>query len=53
VKVTSSFGVMMLTPGMADAAGLIDEADKALYISKNSGRNRVTCGGARPESATV
>ena len=53
VRVTSSFGVMMLTPGMADAASLIDEADKALYISKNSGRNRVTCGGLRPESATV
>lgn len=49
VKVTSSFGVMMLTSGMADAAALIDEADKALYVSKHRGRNRVTCGGIRPD----
>jgi diguanylate cyclase (GGDEF)-like protein len=50
VAVTSSFGVMTFHPAMADAAVLIDEADKALYLSKKAGRNRVTCGGSRPES---
>ena len=49
VPVTSSFGVMPFTPDMADAAVLIDHADKALYVSKHTGRNRVTCGAPRQE----
>ena len=41
VKVTSSFGVALLTPDIADAAALIDRADQALYAAKHAGRNRV------------
>ncbi len=41
--VTLSFGVASLEFGATDASQLIDQADKALYTSKNNGRNRVTC----------
>jgi diguanylate cyclase (GGDEF)-like protein len=40
--VTASFGVSTLTSGAADVAKLLDQADQALYESKNNGRNRVT-----------
>jgi diguanylate cyclase (GGDEF)-like protein/PAS domain S-box-containing protein len=53
VTVTSSFGVMALETGIPDALALIDEADKALYLSKKAGRNRVTVGGARAESPAL
>lgn len=39
--VTVSLGVALARPGVGLGA-IISEADKALYISKNSGRNRVT-----------
>ena len=42
LNVTSSFGVAELRGDFADPAVLIDEADKALYVSKRGGRNRVT-----------
>jgi diguanylate cyclase (GGDEF)-like protein/PAS domain S-box-containing protein len=41
-KITSSFGVATLTAGAASLQVLIDQADQALYVSKESGRNRVT-----------
>lgn len=40
--VTASFGVSALSFGAADAVILLDQADKALYRSKNQGRNQVT-----------
>jgi len=40
--VTASFGVATHTPSIEDLAGLVDGADRALYASKNGGRNRVT-----------
>jgi diguanylate cyclase (GGDEF)-like protein len=40
--VTASFGVATWTPETRDLAALVDEADRALYASKRSGRNRVT-----------
>jgi diguanylate cyclase len=40
-SVTMSFGVATLTPG-EEHEGLIGRADRALYISKQNGRNRVT-----------
>lgn len=42
VRVTMSFGVAEISPAMADAAALIDLADRALYHAKKHGRNRVT-----------
>jgi diguanylate cyclase (GGDEF)-like protein/PAS domain S-box-containing protein len=41
-KITSSFGVACLSDGAAGLQELIDQADQALYASKEAGRNRVT-----------
>ena len=40
--VSASFGISTLTPSISSPAGLIAQADKALYISKERGRNRIT-----------
>jgi diguanylate cyclase (GGDEF)-like protein/PAS domain S-box-containing protein/putative nucleotidyltransferase with HDIG domain len=40
--VTASFGVSILSMTTLDAAGLIEDADRALYRSKVRGRNKVT-----------
>jgi diguanylate cyclase (GGDEF)-like protein len=42
-KVTSSFGVAGYGPEHGTEEALIQAADQALYRSKKSGRNRVTC----------
>jgi diguanylate cyclase (GGDEF)-like protein/PAS domain S-box-containing protein len=42
VSVTTSLGVSHLNDSALNLSILIDQADKALYVSKNSGRNRVT-----------
>ena len=41
-KITSSFGVASLTDGAVTVQELIDQADQALYASKEGGRNQVT-----------
>ena len=41
-EVTGSFGVAMFGPHVESRQHLIDLADKALYASKEGGRNRVT-----------
>jgi diguanylate cyclase (GGDEF)-like protein len=41
-KITSSFGVASLAEGAANLQELVDQADQALYDSKEHGRNRVT-----------
>jgi len=42
ISVTCSFGVAQRDAEMASGAELCETADRALYDSKNSGRNRVT-----------
>jgi diguanylate cyclase (GGDEF)-like protein/PAS domain S-box-containing protein len=42
LQVTSSFGVSTLSHGAKDVAELINQADKALYLAKQSGRNKVS-----------
>ena len=42
ISVTSSFGVSSLSHGAKDVAGLINQADKALYLAKQSGRDQVS-----------
>jgi len=43
IKVTGSFGVTSLRMGAVSANQLIQQADEALYHSKQHGRNQVTC----------
>lgn len=45
VPVTMSFGVSSLIFNSNDPDELVNQADKALYIAKESGRNRVVCWG--------
>jgi diguanylate cyclase (GGDEF)-like protein len=42
VPVTASFGVSSITFGAKNPSELINEADEALYVSKETGRNKVT-----------
>ncbi len=42
-RITSSFGVAMLDADTSDHNALVEQADQALYVAKESGRNRVAC----------
>ena len=41
LQITVSFGIAALSPRQASLAALVDEADAAMYLAKNMGRNRV------------
>jgi two-component system chemotaxis response regulator CheY len=41
-RMTASLGVSTAGPTTSDAAVLVDQADRALYQSKQAGRNRIT-----------
>ena len=43
LSITASIGASTLTLGATDQQGLLDEADKCLYVAKRSGRNQVVC----------
>jgi len=50
LEITISLGVAQLDPrGNQQVEALIDQADKALYISKETGRNRITISGLKEE----
>ena len=51
VPVTASFGIATRRDGADSLYELINQADEALYVSKNSGRNRVTRWRADPAAA--
>jgi len=42
LEITSSFGVSSLIHGAKDMVELLNQADTALYLSKESGRNKVS-----------
>lgn len=41
LRISLSIGLSAFQPSFADAITWLDEADKALYIAKNTGRNRI------------
>lgn len=53
IKVTASFGVAQLDEPVVDPPSFVERADRALYASKENGRNRVTAAEAsRPAPAS-
>ena len=53
IKVSVSIGVASMITGAEDMMTLINQADKALYNAKNSGRNRVVFGEPVPRLKVV
>jgi diguanylate cyclase (GGDEF)-like protein len=52
LKVTASFGIASIKDFPENPTAMIGLADEALYIAKNSGRNRVECWGSKTESTS-
>ncbi|MFK7735237.1 MAG: diguanylate cyclase [Pirellulaceae bacterium] len=52
-KITASLGVSEFSLGAEDPQGLLDQADKCLYVAKRSGRNQVVRFDDVPEELEV
>ncbi|MNP55810.1 putative diguanylate cyclase AdrA [compost metagenome] len=55
LRVSLSIGLAAYQPSFADATAWLDDTDKALYIAKNTGRNKVSVnlGNIGLETSTV
>ena len=51
IRITGSFGAVIIKPGQTFAAGM-QAVDRALYEAKNNGRNQVILGTILPEDET-
>ncbi|NND96377.1 MAG: diguanylate cyclase [Pirellulaceae bacterium] len=51
--VTASLGVSALSLGPEHPQAMVDQADKALYVAKGAGRNRVVCFADVPDDIEV
>ncbi|HEX8592333.1 MAG TPA: diguanylate cyclase [Pseudomonas sp.] len=48
LKISLSIGIATYHPGLSDAATWLNEADKALYMAKSTGRNRICAADSTP-----
>jgi diguanylate cyclase (GGDEF)-like protein/PAS domain S-box-containing protein len=53
LRVTASLGVSSVALGASDPQGMIDQADKCLYVAKRNGRNQVIRWDAVPPDLVV
>lgn len=53
LRVTASLGVSSIALGSSDPQGMIDQADKCLYVAKRNGRNQVIRWDAVPPDLVV
>ena len=51
LKMSASFGVAVIDSSVSNLAGLVDLADRAMYVAKKSGRNRVVVFGPELDAA--
>jgi len=53
IRTSVSIGIASYPEGVSHAEDVLDKADEALYNSKHSGRNRVSCYVVKPETVSA
>jgi len=53
IRTSVSIGIASYPEGISHAEDVLDKADEALYNSKHSGRNRVSCYVVKPETVSA